>query len=393
MKPLMILPLSGYFDILIYGYDNGRYMTKAIQQNIMRQCIQKVATGPEYSKDLSFDEAYESMRVILSGDADPVQVAIYFIALRMKRETNEENCGILQALIESAEIVKTDLDEIVDICDPYDGYTRGVPASPFIPAVLAAMDVNAVSHGLNEVGPKYGATHHKVLKAAGLRVDLTPEDAAKQVEQIGWAYIDQSSYAPKLHDMIPLRQRIIKRQVLTTVETMVGPIRAKKTHLMGGYVHKAYPPIYTALAKHSGFDSAMFVRGVEGGIIPSLQQSGRLFYYHDMDGEEQQRDLAPSDIGIKASTRAVPLPDDLPTVDAADNIATTVDISAVAQVSADLGKAALGGEEGIMYDSLVYSTAICLTHINRYETMQTAADAVRNVLNSGAALDKLMAAA
>jgi len=45
-------------------------MTKAIQQNIMRQCIQKVATGPEYSKDLSFDEAYESMRAILAGDAD-----------------------------------------------------------------------------------------------------------------------------------------------------------------------------------------------------------------------------------------------------------------------------------------------------------------------------------
>ncbi len=367
-------------------------MTNVIQQNIMRQCIQKVATGPEYSKDLTFEEAYESMKVILNGEADPVQAAIYFIALRMKRETNEENCGILQALIESAEITHTELDEIVDICDPYDGYTRGVPASPFIPVVLAAMGVNAVSHGLNEVGPKFGATHHKVLKAAGVRVDLTPDEAAKQVESLGWAYIDQSVFAKKLHDLIPLRQRMIKRQVLTTVETMLGPIRAKTTHLMGGYVHKAYPPIYTALAKHSGFDSAMFVRGVEGGIIPSLQQSGRLFYYQNNANDLQQRDLAPSDIGIKANTRAVPLPKDLPTVEAVDNIATTVDISAVAKLSAELGKAALGGEKGTMYDSLVYSTAICLTHINRYETLQAAADAVRDVLDSGVALEKLMAA-
>lgn len=367
-------------------------MTKLIQQNIMRQCIQKVATGPEYSKDLTLDEAYESMRAILSGDADPVQTAIYFIALRMKRETNEENCGILQALIESAEIIQTDLDEIVDICDPYDGYTRGVPASPFIPIVLAAMGINAVSHGLNEVGPKYGATHHKVLKAAGVRVDLTPIEAAKQIENIGWAYVDQSAFAPKLHDMIPLRQRMIKRQVLTTVETMLGPIRAKKTHLMGGYVHKAYPPIYAALAKHSGFDSAMFVRGVEGGIIPSLQQSGRLFSFHG-NGEEQQRDLSPSDVSIEASTRAVPLPKDLPVVEAEDNIATKIDIIAMSQVAADLGKAALSGEKGIMYDSLVYSTAICLTHLNRFDTMQAAADAVRKILDSGAALDKLNAAA
>ena len=366
-------------------------MTKAIQTNIMRQCIQKVATGPEYSKDLSFDEAYESMRAILSGDADPVQIAIYFIALRMKRETHEENCGILQALIESAEIVHADVDELVDICDPYDGYTRGVPASPFIPIVLAALEVNAVSHGLNEVGPKYGATHHKVLKAAGVRVDLTPTEAAQQIENIGWAYIDQSAFIPKLHDMIPLRQRMIKRQVLTTVETMLGPIRAKKTHLMGGYVHKVYPPIYAKLAKHTGFDSAMFVRGVEGGIIPSLQQAGRLFYYYG-DEAQQQRDLAPSDVGIKATTRAVPLPKDLPRIESADNIASKIDITAMSQVAADLGMAALAGEKGTMYDSLVYSTAICLCHLHRFDNMQAAANAVRTVLDSGAALDKLKAA-
>lgn len=37
---------------------------------------------------------------------------------------------------------------------------------------------------------------------------------------------------------------------------------------MGGYVHTAYPPIYEYLARQAGFTSAMFVRGVEGGIIP-----------------------------------------------------------------------------------------------------------------------------
>ena len=36
---------------------------------VMRGCIQKVATGPEYSKDLSFEEARSAMRLILDGDA------------------------------------------------------------------------------------------------------------------------------------------------------------------------------------------------------------------------------------------------------------------------------------------------------------------------------------
>ncbi len=146
------------------------------------------------------------------------------------------------------------------------------------------------------------------------------------------------SLRPRLHDLIPIRQRMIKRQVLTTVETLLGPIRGKrKTHCTGGYVHKAYPPIYASLARQAGFDSAMFVRGVEGGVIPSLQQSGKLFYYYEK-GEEQQRDLDPKDFGIQADVRAVPLPDDLPAAPMiGDEIATTVDSDALAAIAAQTG--------------------------------------------------------
>lgn len=42
----------------------------------MRSCIQKVATGQEYSKDLSFDEAHQAMRLILEDKADAVRQAL-----------------------------------------------------------------------------------------------------------------------------------------------------------------------------------------------------------------------------------------------------------------------------------------------------------------------------
>lgn len=360
----------------------------------LRQCIQKVATGPEYSKDLSYEEAYYAMRHILSGEADPVQVAVYFIALRMKRETDEENRGTLQAIIDTSVVQTAAVDEVLDISDPYDGYARGVPASTFVPVVLASMGVPCVLHGLEQVGPKYGATHHKVLRAAGLNVNLSPAEALAQLERIGWTYLDQRQYAPRLHDLIPVRQRMIKRQVLTTVETLIGPIRGRvKTHCMGGYVHKAYPPIYASLARQAGFDSAMFVRGMEGGIIPSLQQTGKLFYYY-AKGEEQQRDLAPQDAGIQAEVRAIPLPEDLPPAPVVgDEIATTVDSDALAARAAQMGIAALGGEKGLMYDSLVYSAAIALAHLGRYGSIQEAAAAVRTTLDSGKALETLRAAA
>lgn len=359
----------------------------------LRQCIQKVATGPDYSKDLSFEDARDAMLAMLLPDTDPVQTSIFFIALRMKRETDEENRGILQALIDQSLHATAEVDELVDISDPYDGYARGVPASPFLPAVLAALGVNAVSHGLEVVGPKFGATHHRVLKAAGLDVNLSVEAAAKQVAGIGWAYVDQKQFAPELHGLMPLRKRMVKRQVLNTVESLLGPIRARnKTHFMGGYVHKAYPPIYASLARQAGFDSAMFMRGVEGGTIPSLQQVGRLFSYHG-DSELVQRDLSPEDVSIQATSRAVPLPADLPEPPEEAGIVLSVDGNALAAASADQGLAALGGEQGMMYDSLVYAAAIALTHLQRYETMALAAEAVRGVLDSAAALERFTAAA
>lgn len=352
----------------------------------MRYCIQKVATGPDYSKDLSFEEARDVMRAILNDDPDPVQTAILFIALRMKRETDDENRGFLQALIDSSDQIVAKVDELVDVSDPYDGYARGVPASPFLPAVLASLGVNAISHGLEVVGPKFGATHHRVLKAAGLDVTMPVADAAKQLADIGWAYVDQKQFAPGLNQLMGLRERMVKRQVLNTVESLIGPIRGRhKTHFMCGYVHKAYPPIYASLARQAGFDTAMFVRGVEGGTIPSLQQQGRLFFYHE-GTELAQRDLSPKDVDIEAATRAIPLPEGLPPVQVADTISLPVDGEALAAVSAQMGLAALGGEQGLMYDSLVYSASIALTHLQRADSMAEAAKQVRASLDQGEAL-------
>ena len=358
----------------------------------MRHCIQKVATGPDYSKDLSFEEARDVMRVILEDHPDPVQTAILFIALRMKRETDEENRGILQAIIDSSEQVVAEVDELVDVSDPYDGYARGVPVSPFLPAVLASLGINAVSHGLEVVGPKFGATHHRVLKAAGLDVSLSVADGAKQVSEIGWAYLDQKQFAPGLNQLMGLRERMVKRQVLNTVESLIGPVRGRqKTHFMCGYVHKAYPPIYASLARQAGFDTAMFVRGVEGGTIPSLQQQGRLFFYHE-GSELAQRDLSPSDVGIKAESRAVPLPEGLPAVTVADSISLPVDGEALAAVSAKMGLAALAGEKGLMRSALIYSASIAMTHLKRVETMSEAAEQVRVALDNGLALEVFNAA-
>lgn len=359
-------------------------MTNA-SYNPLQGAIKKVATGPDYSKDLDFDEAYSSMSYILSGEADPVQVSIFFIALRMKRESDEENRGILQALIDCNEQITVSCDNLIDLSDPYDGYIRGIPASPFLPAVFAACGYPCLSHGVETLGPKYGVTHHQILKAAGKNPLLSKTQVAASLEaDASWSYIDQSVYNPVLFDLHSLRKRMVKRQVLTTVEVLAQPFRATgKTHIATGYVHKAYPPIYASLARQAKFDSMVLIRGVEGGVVPSLKQAGRYYSYQNL-GEETMTETSPEDLDIKQDFRNNPLPESLTDLENNRNDAA---IEKLANIAAEQGLTALNGEQGAARDSLVYSGSIILSAVANISLLD-AAKQIKNALDSKQALEK-----
>ena len=369
-------------------------MTQAVtlsSRELMHSIIQRIATGPELSKDISLEEASQGMSAILKGEIDDVQAAIFFIALRMKRETDDENKGVLDAILKISDSRVAEVDEVVSLADPYDGINRNLPVSPFIPPVLAACGLATVSHGLDAVGPKFGVTHRHVLQAAGIEVDMDLDRASQRLSDAdtGWSYVDQRTFCPGLHDLTGLRQRIIKRQALTTVEVLAKPITGRKqTHLVTGYVHKPYPAKYASLARFAGFEGCLLVRGTEGGVIPSLRQPGMLFrYLHG--GEESPVEINPQSLGIDQPVRAVPLPDDPAISSGGDEIARITDVNKAAAHAAEVGIRALEGEPGPAYDSLVYASALILWHTGRTETIHEAATQVREILGSGAARERL----
>ncbi len=363
----------------------------ALQQDLsveqrMRSYIQRVATGPELGKSISMEEAEDAMTSILADQIDPVQSAIYLIALRMKRETDAEFAGSLLGFRQSVMQAQVDVPDLVDIADPFDGFARCVPASTFLPAVLAALDIACLLQGANSIGPKYGVTHRKILLASGLNVELSSQQAAKQIENVAlrWAYLDQRHSCPDLHALLPLRERMVKRSVLTTIETLSMPLQGHKTHMMGGFVHRAYPPVYALLAQQAGFNSAMIVKGVEGGVLPSVSQVARYFRYDEDTNELGQVRLDPNELNIIQAERAVPLPADLPKpINTPNSIAVSVNSDGLAAVAAKMGLAALQGEQGITYDSLVYGASICLCHVGKAKSLPNAAILARQVIDSG----------
>jgi len=363
--------------------------------------LQKIATGPHLSKDLTEDEAYEAMNAIQSGDVNDVQSGIFFIALRMKRETADEMVGVFRSILDAAPKHIVEVPELVTLSDQYAGYSRGLPASAFIPAVLSALSIPSVAHSPKTMSPKYGLTVLSVLEACGVQASESLESAAKILEHdSGWVVIDQSVITPKLAALNGLRDLMVKRPCLSTLECCVRPFHAKTVnHLVTGYVHKPYPPIYAMCADVAGFDSATFVRGVEGGVVPSVAQVSRYFPWHreehaavlaehrSQSNDQQQTThvipfdeigltevpINPSELGIEQSDRASPWPD----VDASNH-------SAAASECAELGMAALQGEVGLLRDAVRLGTAVTVAGLRR-ESLNSALESVDAVLASGQA--------
>ena len=86
----------------------------------MRKYIQMVATGPELSKSLDRDPARDGVTMILKGEVDAVRAGIFLIALRMKRETDEENIGALEALQDSMAQRIAKAPRVVALADPFN---------------------------------------------------------------------------------------------------------------------------------------------------------------------------------------------------------------------------------------------------------------------------------
>ena len=256
----------------------GRETADENDAALMRSIIQRIATGPELSKDISRDEARRGMRLVLDGAVDPVRAAVFLIALRMKRETDDENLGILGRGAGD---------------DRYRDRTGRRGRGPVRPLQRLQPESARIrlpsrgARGMRGAGDfaRSGVDgtevrRHPPPRPRGKRSAGRPGDGRDlqpdfPTRDVGWAYCDQSVFNSRLHALAELRSLIVKRPALTTVEVMAGPVRGRRrTHVVTGYVHKPYAAIYTMLARCAGFDSALIVRGIEGGNHP-LAAPGR----------------------------------------------------------------------------------------------------------------------
>jgi len=306
--------------------------------------LKRVGVGPTMSKDLSREQARDAMAICLRREASDIRIGAFLLAARLKRETDDENRGFLDALRGAATIAEAPVPALVDLADPYDGAARHPPLGVFVAATLGAAGLPAVVHGVPEMGPKRGVTHEQVVAALGLSVDLSPSQAAARLATHGWAYLSARHSQPALHALDGIRDEICKRPALATLEKLVLPIRAAgsggATHAVVGYVHKGYERLLRTLHREGGTASALVVKGPEGHTDLRVTRPTKATLFRP-GGADEEASLDPAAAGIHATAEP------------------KLDHQGPREIAA-LGLAALQGEPGPAAEAVVWTAGAIL---------------------------------
>ena len=170
-------------------------------------------------RDLTSDEMYSVMQTIMTGAATPAQIGGLLIGLRMKGETVEEISAAARVMRELAtRVTIADSTHLVDTCGTGGDGTHTFNISTTSAFVVAAAGGKVAKHGNRSVSSKSGSAD--VLEAAGVSLDLSPEQVARCVEEIGIGFM----FAPKHHGAMKHAIGPRREMGVRTLFNLLGPL-------------------------------------------------------------------------------------------------------------------------------------------------------------------------
>jgi len=322
-------------------------------------------------QSLSMEQAEGVMAQVMAGEATPAQIAGFLIALRVKGETVEEITGCARAMRQAAVKVTPRHSNLVDTCGTGGDRAGTFNISTTAAFVAAGAGLRVAKHGNRSVSSQSGSAD--VLAVLGVNLDLTPEQVAQCIDEIGIGFL----FAPKLHPAMKYAIGPRRELGVRTVFNILGPLTnpaGAQAQVLGVY-DPALTEVMANVLRSLGSRAAYVVHGDRG--LDELTTTGpnriSVFGVAPGNGVVVTQTLDPCDLGFE---RAAPA--DLRGGDPATNAAIT--------------RAILDGtERGPKRDVTLLNAAAAL-HVGGLATdLLDGVVKATESLDSGAALEKLEA--
>ena len=307
-------------------------------------------------EDLSFELARASMEQILAGEATAAQIAALAVGLRMKGETPDEIAGMALAMRNRVPPIRTRRSPLLDTCGTGGDNAGTFNISTTVALVTASCGVAVAKHGNRAVSSRTGSAD--VLESLGVRIDLTPEKAARSLDVLGITFLFAPNYHTALRHAAGPRREIGVRTVFNVLGPLTNPAGAGR-QLLGVYSDSLVRPVAEVLMV-LGSERAWVVHGRDG--MDELTVFAPSHVAELKDGALREFDVDPADLGLSHLDRA-----GVAGGDAAANAARV--------------RAVLAGEKGAARDIVALNAGAALV------VAGVAADLLAGVRQATAAID------
>jgi anthranilate phosphoribosyltransferase len=252
-------------------------------------------------REIFHDEMLHLMRLIMSGEMSPVMMAALITGLRVKKETIGEITAAAQVMREfSTKVHVADKTHLVDIVGTGGDGSHTFNISTCSMFVAAAAGARVSKHGGRSVSSKSGSAD--VLESLGVNINLTPEQIARCIEQVGVGFMFAPNHHPAMKNVAPVRREL----GIKTIFNILGPLTnpASAPNILMGVFHPDLVGIQVRALQRLGAEHAVVVYGRDGMDEVSLGAAtmvGEL-----KNGEIVEYEIHPEDFGLTmASNRAL----------------------------------------------------------------------------------------
>ncbi|HEB97285.1 MAG TPA: anthranilate phosphoribosyltransferase [Sedimenticola thiotaurini] len=256
----------------------------------MPQAIERVVGR----RDLSSDEMTEVMRCIMTGGATPAQIGGFLIGLRMKGESIPEIAAAASVMRELAAGVDIGgLDHAVDIVGTGGDASGTFNVSTASMFVAAAAGCHVAKHGNRSVSSKSGSAD--VLEAAGIRLDLTPEQVERCVREVGVGFM----FAPGHHSAMRHAIGPRKEMKVRTIFNILGPLTnpaGVPNQLLGVFSEELIEPLAQVLQR-LGSRHVMVVHSRDG--LDEISIGDKTEVAELKEGMVRRYSIHPEEFGIR----------------------------------------------------------------------------------------------
>lgn len=244
-------------------------------------------------KDLSQEEMQSLMTQLMSGQANDAQIGALLIALRMKGETIDEITAAAQVMRKLSTRVELDgLAHLVDTCGTGGDGANIFNVSTATAFVAAAAGAKVAKHGNRSVSSKSGSAD--LLETAGVNLNLTANQVAACVEQVGVGFMFAPAHHGAMKHVIGARKALGVRTIFNLLGPLTNPANAP-CQVLGVYDSALLLPFAQVLQK-LGSKHVMVVHaedGLDEISVASLTQIAEL-----KNGEITQWTLNPQDYDL-----------------------------------------------------------------------------------------------